>query len=70
MTDEKFTYSKRYNDEDLRAMAICVMGHIQQGGNIGIEFILNVANRSGLHPQTVVNEIQRLAAIPFENTRA
>lgn len=63
MAEEKFTYGKRYNDEDLRAMAICVMGHINQGGNIGIEFILNLANRTGMHPQSVVDNIQRLAAI-------
>jgi len=63
MANEKFTYSKIYNDEDLRAMAICVMGHIADGGNIGIEFILTVAHQSGMHPQMVVQNIQRLAAI-------
>ena len=63
MADEKFTYSKRYNDEDLRAMAICIMRHVRSGGNIGLEFILMVAQRAGMHPQLVVQNLERLEQI-------
>ncbi len=58
------TYSKKYTDEELRAKAICTMRYITERNDAGMEVVMSVAMRTGMHPQTVVNEIQRLSNIP------
>lgn len=59
----KQTNSKRYTDEELKAKAIVTMRHINEGQEVGAEIVMAIAQRTGMHPQIVVNEIQRLANI-------
>ncbi len=54
------TYSIKYNDEELHAMATSTMRYINENNNVGMEIIMTIAAHTRMHPQQVIQRIRQL----------
>ena len=61
-----YNHAKRYDDDQIKAMAICAMTALSSGDERGLMLVMTLSQHTRLDPNAVVARIKALSEIVVE----